>query len=112
MLWITLVLHIFPLSLIVAAVEKLLLATMNCRRSFFNPENLQFEFVAIYSRIVKRLIEASGTRNWLQHLSLRQDLTNGFIVIDQITYRKAWLFYIADKKSLQDENPEIWNYFI
>lgn len=51
---------------------KSLPANMNCRHSFSKFENLQFEFIAHYSRIVRRLfsfIEPSNIRNWLQHLS-------------------------------------------
>ena len=32
--------------------------------------------------------------------------------MDQIEYRKAWLVYIAQMKSLEAGNPKIWNYFI
>ena len=32
--------------------------------------------------------------------------------MDRIKYRKAWLVYFADMKSLEVETPEIWNYFM
>ena len=35
-----------------------------------------------------------------------------FITMDRIECRKTWLVYIADIKSLEVENPEIWNYFL
>ena len=65
--------------------------------------------------MVQRLftfIEASRTRHWLQHLSSAEDLMKGFIAIDLIKFRKAWLVYIADMRSLDDENSEIWNKFM
>ena len=40
-------------------------------------KNMQFRFLTIYSNMVKRLlefIEASRTRNWLQHLSSAEAL--------------------------------------
>ena len=43
-----------------------LLANMNCQYSLSKPENFQFEFIALSTRMVKRLfifIEASRTRN-------------------------------------------------
>ena len=57
-------------------------------------------------------IQESRTRNWLQHLSSVQDLVKDFIAMDQREYRKAWLVYIAQMKSLEAGNPKIWNYFI
>ena len=35
-----------------------------------------------------------------------------FTAMDRIKYRKAWLGYMTDMKSLEVENPEIWNYFM
>ena len=32
--------------------------------------------------------------------------------MDRIKYRKAWLAYFTDMKSLEVENPEIWNNFM
>ena len=65
--------------------------------------------------MVQRLFiffEASHTRNWLRHLSSAQDLMTDFIAMGRIKYRKAWLIYIAGMKSLEVENPEMWNYFM
>ena len=56
--------------------------------------------------------KVSRTRNWLQHLSSVQDPMNNFIAIDRIKCRKVWLVYIAVTKSLEVENPEIWNYIM
>ena len=65
---------------------KLLPATMNCRHSFSKPENLQFAFIALYSRMIQRIfftfIEAPHARNWLQHLSSAKYLMMDVIAKD------------------------------
>ena len=78
-------------------------------------KNLQFVFITVYTRMVKRLlefIEASQTRNWLQHLSSAEALMQGFIAMDHCKYRKGWMTYIADMKHLQTSDPDVWQYFM
>ena len=77
--------------------------------------NLQFHFFTIYTNMVKRLLEfiqASRTRNWPQHLSAGEALMKDFISMDRIKYRKGWLVYIADMKNLEENNKEVWEYFM
>ena len=35
-----------------------------------------------------------------------------FVTMDWTEYRKTWVVYITDMKSLEVENPEIWNHFM
>ena len=77
--------------------------------------NLQFVFLTVYSRMVKRLlefIEASRTRNWLQHLSTAEALMQDFISMDRCRYRKGWMSYIADMKHLEFSDPDVWKFFM
>ena len=80
---------------------KSLLATMNCWHSFSKPENLQFEFTVLYSKMVQRLFTFIEAWNLLQHLSSAQDLMEDFIVMDWMKHRKARFVFIADMKSLE-----------
>ena len=76
---------------------------------------MQFRFLTVYCNMVKRLlefIEASRTRNWLQHLFSAEGLMQDFISMDRCKYRKCWMVYIVDMKNLEYANPEIWQYFL
>ena len=77
---------------------KLLPATMNSWQSFSKPERLQFEFIALNTRLVQILFPFIVTfrmRNWL---NICQGLLEDFIAMDRIKYRKPWLVYIAEMK--------------
>ena len=76
--------------------------------------NLQFQFLTIYCNMVRRLMEfiqASRTRNWLQHLSAGEALLKDFVAMDRINYRKGMLVYLADMKNLEHCYPLVWKYF-
>ena len=65
---------------------------------------MQFRFLTVYCNMVKRLlefIEASRTRNWLQHLFSAEGLMQDFISMDRCKYRKCWMVYIVDMKNLE-----------
>ena len=70
--------------------------------------NLQFVFLSIYTRTVKRLlafIEASRTRNWIQDLSPSQDLMQDLIAMDRCKYRKdVWNNFLDRNFSVQKCN--------
>ena len=46
-------------------------------------------------------VEASHTRNWLQHLSAAEAPMQHFISMDRIKCRKGWMAYVADMKETE-----------
>ena len=71
---------------------------MNSWQSFSKPENLQFEFTALNTRLLQRFFPFIVTfriRNWL---NIHQGLLEDFIAMDRVKYRKPWLVYIAEMK--------------
>ena len=66
-------------------------------------------------KVVERLFlfrYAVRSRNWMLHLKSTEDLIGDVISLDRIKYRRMLPVYLAEMKGLQDESPDIWNYFL
>lgn len=55
-------------------------------------------------------IGATRTKNWLQHLSTKDDMAIYFHAHDQRNYSKWALLYIADMLELESTDPDSWKF--
>ena len=66
----------------------------------------------MYDRYTFSFIEASRTREWLNHLSAAEALIQDFCSMNRIKYRRMWTVYIADMRSLETSSSEVWEAFM